>query len=56
MAEASDCCLWEALTAPIATYRHILMGNTGLSIIEESGPPEARIRRVALMNDTSHLA
>ncbi|HLK55086.1 MAG TPA: histidine phosphatase family protein [Chthonomonadaceae bacterium] len=47
--------LMEALAAPMVTFRHILLGNTGLSIIEESGPPEARIRRVMLLNDTSHL-
>ena len=47
--------LCEALNAPITSMKHLYLSNAGLSIIEEAGPLERRVRRVVLMNDTSHL-
>jgi broad specificity phosphatase PhoE len=47
--------LCSALNAQTASMRHISLSNAGMSVIEEAGPPERRVQRVVLMNDTSHL-
>ena len=47
--------LCEALDTSIASMKHIMLANAGLSIIEEFGPADSRFQRVVLMNDTSHL-
>ena len=47
--------LCEALDAPISSMRRLWLDNASLSIIDEVGLPGHRIRRVTLINDTSHL-
>jgi broad specificity phosphatase PhoE len=48
--------LCEALNAPTSCMRHFSLSNTGMSVIEETGPYEKRAMRVVSMNDTSHLS
>ena len=47
--------LCEALDAPVSSMRRLWLDNASLSIVDEAGPPDNRIRRVTLINDTSHL-
>jgi broad specificity phosphatase PhoE len=47
--------LCEALEAPIASLRHLQLDNASLSIIEYHGSPPNAVRRITLVNDTSHL-
>ncbi|HZO91262.1 MAG TPA: histidine phosphatase family protein [Chthonomonadaceae bacterium] len=47
--------LCEALDAPIASLRRLWLDNASLSVIEQYGDPCNPIRRVTLLNDTSHL-
>lgn len=47
--------LCEALDAPVSSMRRLWLDNASLSIIDEAGPLDHRIRRVTLVNDTSHL-
>jgi probable phosphoglycerate mutase len=47
--------LCMAMNAPITSMKHISLSNAGMSVIEEVGPPDRRVQRVVLMNDTSHL-
>ena len=44
-----------SLNAPIDSMKHIFLSNASMSVIEEAGPPDRRLQRVVLMNDTSHL-
>lgn len=45
----------DALDAPISSMRRIWLANASLSIIEEHEGVVGRVRRVTLLNDTSHL-
>ncbi len=45
----------SALDAPITSMRRLFLDNTSLSILEEVPGPAGMLRRVALVNDTSHL-
>lgn len=45
----------DALDAPISSMRRIWLANASLSIIEEHEGVVGRIRRLTLLNDTSHL-
>ncbi len=45
----------DALDAPISSMRRIWLANASLSIIEESASIVGRVRRLTLLNDTSHL-
>lgn len=47
--------LCEALEAPAAAMRRLHLDNASLSIIEELLPPQQGVKRVMLINDTSHL-
>jgi broad specificity phosphatase PhoE len=47
--------LCEALDASIHSLRRLWLDNASLSIIEQYGDLDAPIRRVTLLNDTSHL-
>lgn len=44
-----------ALGAPITSLRHLWLDNASLSLIEEYGGDRSGLRRVLLLNDTSHL-
>ena len=47
--------LCEALDAPISSMRRFWLENASLSIIEEIQRTDYSLRRVALLNDISHL-
>jgi broad specificity phosphatase PhoE len=47
--------LCEALDAPLASMKRLWLDNASLSVIEEIRSPERCLRRVTLINDTSHL-
>ncbi len=47
--------LCEALDAPLHSMRRLWLDNASLSVIEQYGDPCDPIRRVTLLNDTSHL-
>ena len=47
--------LCAALDAPVASMRRLWLDNASLSIVEDVGPPDARVSRVTLINDTGHL-
>lgn len=47
--------LCAALDAPVPSMRRLWLDNASLSIIEEFDPPEGRVSRITLLNDTSHL-
>ncbi len=47
--------LCAALDAPVASMRRLWLDNASLSIVEDVGPPDGRVSRVILVNDTGHL-
>jgi broad specificity phosphatase PhoE len=47
--------LCDALDTSITSMKHIFLSNAGMSVVEEIGSADRCMRRVVLMNDTSHL-
>jgi broad specificity phosphatase PhoE len=47
--------LCEALEAPLHSLPRFQLDNASLSIIEQYGDPANPLRRITLLNDTSHL-
>ena len=45
----------DALDAPAATMLRFQLGNCSLSILEDTKTDEGWVRRIQLLNDTSHL-
>ncbi len=45
----------DALDAPVASMLRFQLGNCSLSILEDTKTDEGWVRRIQLLNDTSHL-
>ena len=47
--------LADALDAPVTSMLRFQLGNCSLSILEDTKTDEGWVRRIQLLNDTSHL-